>query len=89
SLAVDRSVWALGVPVWVSTTVFRNGKAHQFNALMVAQDTGSAIRGPQRGDIFFGSGDQAGRDAGLMDQPGELIALLPHALAARLLDRYR
>ncbi len=89
SLAVDRSVWALGVPVWVSTTVFRNGKTQQFNALMVAQDTGSAIRGPQRGDIFFGSGDQAGRDAGLMDQPGELIALLPHALAARLLDRYR
>jgi membrane-bound lytic murein transglycosylase A len=50
---------------------------HPFNALMVAQDTGSAIRGPQRGDIFFGSGDQAGQDAGLMDQPGELIALLP------------
>jgi membrane-bound lytic murein transglycosylase A len=89
SLAVDRSVWALGVPVWVSTTVFRNGKRQPFNALMVAQDTGSAIRGPQRGDIFFGSGDQAGLDAGLMDQPGELIALLPRPLAARLLDRYR
>lgn len=89
SLAVDRSVWALGVPVWVSTTVFRNGKRQPFNALMVAQDTGSAIRGPQRGDIFFGSGDQAGLDAGLMDQPGELIALLPRSLATRLLDRYR
>jgi membrane-bound lytic murein transglycosylase A len=89
SLAVDRSIWALGVPVWVSTTVFRDAVRQEFNALMVAQDTGSAIRGPQRGDIFFGSGEQAGRDAGLMDQPGELIALLPIPLAGRLLDRYR
>ena len=89
SLAVDRSVWALGVPVWVSTTVFRDAVRQEFNALMLAQDTGSAIRGPQRGDIFFGSGEHAGRDAGLMDQPGELTALLPIPLASRLLDRYR
>lgn len=88
SLAVDRSYWALGVPVWVSTHVFHGGRKQPFNRLMVAQDTGSAIRGPQRGDIFFGSGTAAGNDAGLMDQPGEMVALLPKPLARRLLSRF-
>jgi membrane-bound lytic murein transglycosylase A len=49
--------------------------------LMVAQDTGSAIKGVQRGDIFFGSGDEAGEIAGRMKAEGELIALLPKEIA--------
>ncbi len=89
SLAVDRAYWSLGVPMWVSTRVHYNGKVVPFDRLMVAQDTGSAIKGPQRGDIFFGSGDAAGRDAGLMDEPGSMYALVPHGLADRLLRKFR
>ncbi len=88
SLAVDRRFWALGVPLWVSTTVFSNGRLEPFNRLMVAQDTGSAIKGAARGDVFMGTGHQAGLDAGLMDQAGSLTALVPRALATRLLRKY-
>ena len=88
SLAVDRKYWALGVPLWVSTTVFANGHVRPFNRLMVAQDTGSAIKGAARGDVFMGTGHQAGQDAGAMDQAGSLTALLPHELAARLLRKF-
>jgi membrane-bound lytic murein transglycosylase A len=89
SLAVDRSFWSLGVPVWVSTQVHYNGEVLPFDRMMVAQDTGSAIRGPQRGDIYFGSGGDAGRDAGLMDEKGMLYALVPHGLADRLVRKFR
>ncbi|MEM6906536.1 MAG: MltA domain-containing protein, partial [Pseudomonadota bacterium] len=59
SLAVDREVHRLGLPFWVETIV----KRRPFQRLMIAQDTGSAINGPQRGDIFFGTGDGAGKTA--------------------------
>ncbi len=88
SLAVDRKYWALGVPLWISTTVFANGHVRPFNRLMVAQDTGSAIKGAARGDIFMGTGHQAGQDAGAMDHAGSLTALLPHELATRLLRKF-
>jgi membrane-bound lytic murein transglycosylase A len=44
---------------------------------MIAQDVGSAIRGPERGDIYFGSGDEAGKLAGVTKHPGTFFALLP------------
>lgn len=88
SLAVDRRFWALGVPLWVSTTVYADGRLEPFNQLMVAQDTGSAIKGAARGDVFMGTGHQAGLDAGAMDQAGSLTALVPRALAARLLREH-
>ncbi len=88
SLAVDRRFWALGVPLWVSTTIFANGRIQPFDRLMVAQDTGSAIRGAARGDVFVGTGHQAGLDAGVMDQAGSVTALVPRGLAARLLRTY-
>lgn len=50
-------------------------KGKPFNRLMVAQDVGSAIKGPERGDIFFGSGDSAGRIAGVTRHPGHLYVL--------------
>jgi len=87
SLAADRSYWALGVPVWVSTQVHSGGGLQPFNRLMVVQDTGSAIRGPQRGDIFFGTGDAAALGAGKLDQPGEITAIVPIALARTLLKQ--
>jgi membrane-bound lytic murein transglycosylase A len=49
--------------------------------LMIAQDVGSAIKGPERGDIYFGSGDEAGRLAGVTKQRGHFFVLLPDAAA--------
>jgi membrane-bound lytic murein transglycosylase A len=49
-----------------------------FNRLMVAQDVGSAIKGPERGDIYFGSGEAAGELAGVTKHPGKFIVLLPN-----------
>lgn len=79
SLAVDTGFHALGLPVWVSapklTHATRGGGG--FHRLMVAQDVGSAIRGPERGDIYFGSGEAAGRIAGVTKHPANFIVLLP------------
>jgi membrane-bound lytic murein transglycosylase A len=49
--------------------------------LMIAQDTGGAIRGAQRADIFFGFGDAAGEAAGTIRDPGRMVVLLPIELA--------
>ena len=73
SLAVDRLVHSFHTPIWVETTL-PDGEA--FRRLMIAQDTGSAIVGPARGDIFFGSGDLAGARAGAMARQGRFIILL-------------
>jgi membrane-bound lytic murein transglycosylase A len=70
SIAVDPAIAPLGSPVWIE----RAG-AHR---LMVAQDTGSAIKGAQRADIFFGTGDQAGYLAGQVNDGGRMVTLLPH-----------
>jgi peptidoglycan lytic transglycosylase A len=72
SLAVDPDFVPLGAPVWLE----KDGK-FPIRRLMVAQDTGSAIKGPQRGDIFFGSGPEAGQIAGRIRDPGRMIVLLP------------
>ena len=72
SIAVDPSIVKLGAPVWIE----KEGAA-PLNRLMVAQDTGSAIKGAQRADIFFGTGDQAGRDAGRIKDGGRIVVLLP------------
>lgn len=83
SLAVDRSHHPLGTLLWLTTahpTVDGSGTV-PVTRLMVAQDTGSAIKGRQRGDIFFGSGRDAGEIAGRMKAEGELIALVPKEIA--------
>ncbi|MGE0005533.1 MAG: murein transglycosylase A [Parvibaculaceae bacterium] len=89
SLAVDRSLWMLGTPVWLDTQAPRgeDGKLVPFRALLVAQDTGTAIKGHARGDIFWGAGEDAALTAGRMKSPGLMIVLLPKTLAKRLLDR--
>ncbi len=78
SLAVDRTLHTFHSPVFVET-VLPDGAA--FRQLMVAQDTGSAIIGPARGDIFFGSGDEAGAVAGAMQAAGSLYLLAPAGTA--------
>jgi membrane-bound lytic murein transglycosylase A len=74
SLAVDRMLHTFHVPVFVSTVL---GDAGPFRRLMVAQDTGSAIVGPARGDIFFGSGDAAFRAAATVRHPARFFLLRP------------
>ncbi len=76
SLAVDTRYTDIGSPVWVTSPALSHaGDPSGFRRLMVAQDVGSAIRGPERGDIFFGSGDEAGRLAGITKHPGSFIVL--------------
>ena len=75
SLAVDPRTVPLGAPVFLSTTWPYNPRPLQ--KLMVAQDTGGAIKGPVRGDFFWGMGDEAGALAGRMKQDGRLWVLLP------------
>lgn len=68
SLAVDPAIVPLGSPVWIDCPGFGA-------RLMIAQDTGSAIKGPGRGDIFIGSGPQAGRIAGAINAKGRMVML--------------
>jgi len=87
SLAVDARLHPLGAPMYV---VARRpdadpGKSdHVLQRLMVAQDTGGAIKGAVRGDVFWGFGDAAESIAGRMKSSGQFYVLLPKALAARL-----
>jgi membrane-bound lytic murein transglycosylase A len=79
SLAVDTGHHALGLPIFVNASGMTHvDKAGTFHRLMVAQDVGSAIKGPERGDIYFGSGEAAGRLAGRTKHPGTFIVLLPN-----------
>ncbi len=84
SLAIDRSLHPLGALFWLDTTapIPHVDANTPFRRLMVAQDTGTAIRGLQRGDVFWGPGADAAEIAGRMKQTGELIALLPRSLVA-------
>ncbi len=76
SLAVDKTHIPLGVPIWLNTS--EPGKSNKpLRRLVIAQDTGSAIKGPVRGDLFFGFGQAAGFKAGRMKERGTFYLLLP------------
>jgi membrane-bound lytic murein transglycosylase A len=78
SIAVDRTMWAYGLPFWIDAELpWADETSRPFRRLMIAQDTGSAIVGPARADLFFGSGDKAGARAGAIGHASELVALLP------------
>jgi len=76
SLAVDTRFVAFGVPVWLDTTDPLD-PATPLRRLVIAQDTGGAIKGPVRGDLFWGFGDAAAERAGRMKQTGRYYLLLP------------
>lgn len=78
SLAVDRRKIPYGAPVFISTHLPEDGKA--LERLMIAQDTGGAIRGAVRGDFFWGAGEAAAYQAGLMKSPGQAYILLPKSV---------
>lgn len=83
SLALDPGYHPLGVPVYVSAPTLKHAtKPEAFNRLMIGQDVGSAIKGPERGDIYFGSGDAAGRLAGVTKHPGRFFVLVPKDVSA-------
>jgi membrane-bound lytic murein transglycosylase A len=87
SLAVDNSIHPYGVPLFVqgtAPTAAGTQPEPRFDKLLIAQDTGGAIRGPIRGDVYWGFGDEAGAIAGRMRTTGTLVVLLPHAVAMRL-----
>lgn len=83
SLAVDLDFHPLGVPVWLDTVApdAKDGATSKLQRLMVAQDTGGAIKGPVRGDVFWGFGADAGAIAGRMNSQGQMFVLLPHSVA--------
>lgn len=90
SLAVDRKWIPLGVPVWLAAAVPAENPAHEdlpFAKLMMAQDTGGAIRGPVRGDVFWGHGKRAYEIAGRMKAEGQVWMLLPNSVAAAALNK--
>ncbi|HKO89148.1 MAG TPA: MltA domain-containing protein [Burkholderiales bacterium] len=75
SIAVDPRYVPLGAPVWLATT--QPNSTNSLQRLVLAQDTGGAIRGPVRADFFWGFGAAAGEQAGRMRQQGEMWVLLP------------
>jgi membrane-bound lytic murein transglycosylase A len=78
SIAVDRTIWAYGLPFWIDAVLpWADETPRAFRRLMIAQDTGSAIVGAARVDLFFGSGEAAGARAGAIRHRGELVVLLP------------
>ncbi|MDZ4094026.1 MAG: murein transglycosylase A [Paracoccaceae bacterium] len=72
SVAIDPAFTPLGAPVWIE----KDG-ANPIRRLMITQDTGGAIKGAQRADIFYGTGTAAGNAAGLVKDGGRMIVLLP------------
>jgi membrane-bound lytic murein transglycosylase A len=83
SAAVDRSFIPLGAPLWIDTTDPIDGSRLQ--RLLVAQDTGGAIKGPIRADVFWGWGQDAETRAGKMRQQGAAFVLLPRAALTAML----
>jgi membrane-bound lytic murein transglycosylase A len=75
SVAIDPKYIPLGAPIFLSTT--EPNSANPLKRMMIAQDTGGAIKGGVRADFFWGAGDNAGKQAGAMKQAGKIWVLLP------------
>jgi len=82
SIAVDKSLHVYGTPFFIegSLPIESDTSNTPFRRLMIAQDTGSAIIGPARADIYFGAGVDAGRVAGRLKNPARFVMLLPNSL---------
>lgn len=84
SLAIDLSHHPLGVPFFIETSIpdrGENWRGKEDSILLIAQDTGGAIKGVRRGDIFFGWGDEAGQRAGRMNYEGRFFVFLPQEIS--------
>jgi membrane-bound lytic murein transglycosylase A len=81
SLAVDRAMWAFGTPFFIDSQIPHPRGVEPFQDLLIAQDTGSAIKGAARGDVFWGAGEEAAHIAGHLKSPARFYALLPNGFA--------
>jgi membrane-bound lytic murein transglycosylase A len=78
SIAVDRTIWSYGTPFWIEAALpWQSETPSPFRRLMIAHDTGSAILGPARADLFFGGGEEAGARAGAIRHAADFLVLLP------------
>lgn len=84
SIAVDPRYTPFGAPVWIDIPGDEKVRKDPVRRLLIAQDSGGAIKGPVRGDIFVGSGPAAGEVAGGFNEIGAMFVLIPTALADRL-----
>lgn len=84
SIAVDRLLHTFGTPFYIDAPALTAFNGQPFRRLMIAQDTGSAITGPARGDLFAGSGDAAGEIAGVVRHAADFYVLVPRQLASVL-----
>ena len=84
SLAVDPRFHMLGAPVWVDIEPLAGVDDSRIQRLMIAQDTGGAIKGPLRGDVFWGAGSHAADVAGRMNARGNIYILAPKSVVGRL-----
>ncbi|EJM99901.1 murein transglycosylase A [Phyllobacterium sp. YR531] len=84
SMAVDRLLHTFGTPFYIHAPQLTAFGGNSFSRLMIAQDTGSAIVGPARGDLFAGSGDEAGEIAGGIRHNADFYALVPRSLFGSL-----
>jgi membrane-bound lytic murein transglycosylase A len=82
SLAIDKSIHVYGTPIWIDAELPLKTEAPDtpLRKLMIAQDTGSAIVGPARADIFFGAGEEIGHVAGRIKQHGQFVMLVPRTV---------
>jgi membrane-bound lytic murein transglycosylase A len=82
SIAVDRAMHVYGTPFFIAAElpIATEASATRFRRLMIAQDTGSAIVGPARADLYFGAGDEAGRVSGRIKNPARFVMLMPREL---------
>ena len=86
SLAVDKRYSQLGAPIWLSAN-FDDENGKKLQRLMVAQDTGGAIKGPIRGDVFWGSGEIAEQLAGTMKAKGSIYVFYPKSINPNYISR--
>src|SRR5262249_22025308 len=81
SIAVDKALHVYGTPFFIQAGLpVDNRRSGPFRRLMIARDTGSAIVGPARADIYYGAGDEAGKLAGRLRNPGLFALLMPRVL---------
>jgi membrane-bound lytic murein transglycosylase A len=77
SIAIDRTIWPYGLPVWLDVALPVGTASEPFRKLTITEDTGSAILGPARADLYHGSGAEAGSRAGVLRHPMRFVVLWP------------
>jgi membrane-bound lytic murein transglycosylase A len=85
TMAVDTKTVPLGFPLWLNTLHVKENHAEELNKIVIANDTGSAIKGSVRGDIFFGYGEFGEKESSYQYSEGEYYLLIPEKIVKRLL----